>query len=96
MPALVAARFNPDIKAKYTHVINIGKLAKVASTAVMRKLIVTVNALLKANRLWAGSMALPSRLFYTQGDRLLSLIRYAGKRHIQIDAPNRTWQRHNI
>jgi transposase len=57
MPALVAARFNPDIKAKYTQLISIGKPAKVAITAVMRKLIVTTNALLKADRLWAESMA---------------------------------------
>ncbi|MEP7348613.1 MAG: IS110 family transposase [Sphingorhabdus sp.] len=52
MPALVAARFNPDIKAKYAQLISIGKPAKVAITAVMRKLIVTANAMLKANRLW--------------------------------------------
>jgi transposase len=57
MPALVAARFNPDIKAKYTHLISIGKPAKVAITAVMRKLIVTANALLKADRLWVKSIA---------------------------------------
>lgn len=55
--ACMAARFNPDIKAKYTHLISIGKPAKVAITAVMRKLIVTANALLKADRLWAVSMA---------------------------------------
>lgn len=55
MPALVAARFNPDIKAKYTHLISIGKPAKVAITAVMRKLIVMANALLKADRLWTVS-----------------------------------------
>ena len=57
MPALVAARFNPDIKAKYTHLISIGKPAKVAITAVMRKLIVMANALLKADRLWKETMA---------------------------------------
>lgn len=57
MPALVAARFNPDIKAKYTHLISIGKPAKVAITAVMRKLIVIANALLKADRLWVESRA---------------------------------------
>lgn len=56
MPALVAARFNPDIKAKYTHLISVGKPAKVAITAVMRKLIVTANALLKADRLWVESV----------------------------------------
>ena len=52
MPALVAARFNPDMKAKYAHLIETGKPAKVALTAIMRKLIVLANALLKANRKW--------------------------------------------
>lgn len=32
-----------------------GKPAKIAITAVMRKLVVTANALLKANRFWAQS-----------------------------------------
>ena len=50
MPALVATRFNPDMKAKYKQLINAGKPAKVALTAVMRKLILRANALLKANR----------------------------------------------
>ena len=57
MPALVAARFNPDLKAKYQQLIAQGKPAKVAITAIMRKLIVTANALLKADRLWVKSMA---------------------------------------
>jgi transposase len=57
MPALVAARFNPDLKAKYKQLIALGKPAKVAITAVMRKLIVTANALLKADRLWVKSIA---------------------------------------
>ena len=52
MPALVAARFNPDMKAKYAHLIEAGKPAKVALIAVMRKLIVLANALLKANSKW--------------------------------------------
>ena len=52
MPALVAARFNPDMKAKYRQLIDAGKPAKVALTAVMRKLIVLANALLKASRSW--------------------------------------------
>ena len=50
MPALVAARFNPDMKAKYAQLIETGKPAKVALTAIMRKLVVLANALLKANR----------------------------------------------
>jgi transposase len=36
MPALVAARFNPDLKAKYFHLVDAGKLAKVALTVIMR------------------------------------------------------------
>jgi transposase len=50
MPALVAARFNPDMKAKYNQLTSAGKPNKVALTAVMRKLIILANALLKANR----------------------------------------------
>jgi transposase len=56
MPALVAARFNPDLKAKYRQLIAAGKPAKVAITAVMRKLIVTANALLKADRMWVKTL----------------------------------------
>jgi transposase len=52
MPALVATRFNPDLEAKYNQLTNAGKPAKVALTAVMRKLIVLANTLLKANRRW--------------------------------------------
>ena len=57
MPALVAARFNPDLKSKYQQLIAAGKPAKVAITAVMRKLLVTANALIKADRLWIKSLA---------------------------------------
>jgi transposase len=57
MPALVAARFNPDLKAKYDQLIEAGKPAKVALTAIMRKLIVVANALLKTGRTWSPKMA---------------------------------------
>lgn len=57
MPALVAARFNPSLKAKYKQLIAAGKPPKVAITAIMRKIIVTANALLKANRLWVKARA---------------------------------------
>jgi transposase len=50
MPALVAARFNPDLKAKYTQLVKTGKPAKLALTALMRKLIVLANALRRALR----------------------------------------------
>lgn len=57
MPALVAMRFNPDLKAKYTALREAGKPAKVALVALMRKLIETANALVKADRLWAKNRA---------------------------------------
>ena len=57
MPALVAMRFNPDLKAKYAQLVGAGKPAKVAITAIMRKLIVMANALLKAGRLWLPKTA---------------------------------------
>ncbi|MDW3225259.1 MAG: transposase [Paracoccaceae bacterium] len=53
MPVLVAIRFNPDLKAKYDHLVAIGKEKKVAITAVMRKLLVLANALLRDHRKWA-------------------------------------------
>ena len=52
MPALVAARFNPDLKAKYQQLTTAGETSKGRVTAVIRKLVITANALLKADRLW--------------------------------------------
>ncbi len=52
MPALVATRFNPDMKAKYDQLKAAGKPSKVAITAVMRKLIILANALLRDQRMW--------------------------------------------
>ena len=52
MPALVAMRYNPDMKAKYEDLRAAGKPAKVAIVAIMRKLIETANALVKADRVW--------------------------------------------
>ncbi len=52
MPALVACRFNPDLKAKYDDLVKTGKPPKVAITAIMRKLILLANALLRNNRKW--------------------------------------------
>ena len=53
MAALVATRFNPDLKRKYQALIKNGKPPKVAITAIMRKLIILVNALIKDNRTWS-------------------------------------------
>jgi transposase len=52
MPALTAARFNPDLKAVYDRLRAAGKPAKVALTAVMRKLIILANALIRDDREW--------------------------------------------
>ncbi|GFM30312.1 IS110 family transposase [Novosphingobium sp. PY1] len=57
MPALVAARYNPDLKAKYQSLIESGKPAKVAVVTLMRKLIVMAIALIKADRLWVEKRA---------------------------------------
>ncbi|NCO16286.1 MAG: IS110 family transposase [Alphaproteobacteria bacterium] len=57
MPALVAMRFNPDLKAKYLQLREAGKPAKIALVALMRKLIEVANALVKADRLWAEKPA---------------------------------------
>lgn len=57
MPALVAARYNADLKAKYQSLIASGKPAKVAVVTLMRKLIVMANALIKADRLWVEQRA---------------------------------------
>lgn len=57
MPALVAMRFNPDLKAKYVQLVAAGKAPKQAITAIMRKLIVLANALIKTDRLWQNRMA---------------------------------------
>jgi Transposase IS116/IS110/IS902 family len=51
-PAIVACRFNPDLKAKYDQLISSGKPAKLAITAVMHKLIVLANALIRDSRHW--------------------------------------------
>ncbi len=52
MPAVVAARYNPDMKRFYGRLIGVGKSAIVAFTAIMRKLILLANALIKQDRMW--------------------------------------------
>jgi transposase len=52
MPALVAVRFNPDLKEKYDQLVRAGKQKKVALIAIMRKLLVMANALLRDGRQW--------------------------------------------
>ncbi len=57
MPALVACRFNPDLKAKYDQLKAAGKPPKVAITAIMRKLVVLANALLRKKQKWQPKAA---------------------------------------
>lgn len=57
MPALVAMRFNPDLKRVYDRLVDSGKHAKIAITAVMRKLVVLANALLRDDRIWTPKQA---------------------------------------
>lgn len=56
MPALVAMRFNPDLKAKYDQLKAAGKASKVAITAIMRKLLLLANALIRDGRKWAPAL----------------------------------------
>jgi transposase len=56
MPALVAIRFNPPLKAKYLALRKAGKPAKVAIVAVMRRLIIIANALLRDHRMWTPEL----------------------------------------
>jgi transposase len=56
MPALVAMRFNPELRAKYEQLKAAGKASKVAITAIMRKLLLLANALLRDRRKWTPSL----------------------------------------
>lgn len=52
MSALVASRRNPDLSRFYQHLRQQGKAAKLALTAVARKLVVLANRLVADNRTW--------------------------------------------
>lgn len=57
MAAQVAAQHNPVLAAFKRRLQNAGKKPKVAIVAVMRKLIVTLNAMVRDNTLWNPSKA---------------------------------------
>lgn len=57
MAAVSASRHNPDLARKYADLRARGKPPKVALTAIMRKLLVLANALLKQDRTWAPNHA---------------------------------------
>lgn len=56
MSALVAVRHNPVIKAFYHRLRHAGKVAKVALTACMRKLLTILNAMLRHRTPWRTVM----------------------------------------
>ena len=52
MAAVAAARCNPQLRDDYNRLKDAGKKAKVAITAIMRKLVVLANVLIKEDRPW--------------------------------------------
>jgi transposase len=59
MAALVASRHNPQMKAAYLTLREHGKPAKVALIAIARRLLVTANAIVKANQPWTPTQKQP-------------------------------------
>lgn len=57
MCALTAIRCNPIIKSFYNRLIKAGKLPKVAITACMRKLLVTLNVMVKNGTAWGQNIS---------------------------------------
>ena len=53
---MVASRFNPDIKRFYQRLVDAGKRKKVALTACIRKIVTTLNAMLRDNSPWQSAM----------------------------------------
>jgi len=57
MPALIATRFNAPLRRIHEALIGAGKPWKVSITAVMRKLVILANALVRDDRTWAETRA---------------------------------------
>jgi len=55
MAALVASRYNPLLKAFYQRLTSAGKAKKLALTAVMRKLLTILNAMIRDNTRWQSA-----------------------------------------
>ena len=70
MAAMAACIYNPEMAEFYGRMKEMGKPHKVAVTAVMRKLIVTANALLRDRRAWEVR---------TEGRRQLTPVRAASR-----------------
>jgi transposase len=52
IPSTVAVRHNPALRAFYRRLVAAGKARKLALTAAMRKLLVTLNAMLRDCQPW--------------------------------------------
>lgn len=57
MGALAAIRFNPVLRGYYQGLLSRGKAKKVALVAVMRKLVVWLNAMMRDGRHWEPEVA---------------------------------------
>jgi transposase len=57
LSAMVAIRFNPDVKRFYERLVSAGKHKKVALTACIRKIVTALNAMLRDNKPWQASTA---------------------------------------
>ena len=57
---LVATRKNPVIRSVYQRGCQAGKAKKLAWTACMRKLLTSLNAMVKSGTLWRGATHQPA------------------------------------
>ena len=55
METLSAIQWNPQIKTFHNHLKQQGKLPKVVITAAMRKIIVTLNAMIRDDKWWQSA-----------------------------------------
>lgn len=60
MATLVAVRFNPAIRDFYERLLSRGKEKKVALTACMRKLLITLNVMVKHSSFWSCNYSVHS------------------------------------
>jgi transposase len=57
LSAMVAIRYNPDVKRFYERLLQAGKHKKLALTACIRKIVTALNAMLRDNKPWQSSFA---------------------------------------
>ncbi len=57
MAAMAATRHNPPLREFYQHLRSAGKMPKVALIAVMRKLVVRLNAMAREGAQWQEKSA---------------------------------------